>query len=435
MTQTPDAPSERKVVITGLGAVTPLGTGVRRLWDGLLAGRSGVRRITLFDPTGFTSQIAGEVPDFDPAQWLDKREANRIDRFTQLAVAASHEALEDSGLKFGDRGGDLAGRRTPEDVDPDRFGCFIGSGIGGLATFERQHDRLKQKGPRKMSAFTIPKLICDTAAGTVSMLNDLRGPNISVVTACASGAHSIGEALEVIRRDDADIMLVGGAEASVTPLGVGGFCALKALSTRNDEPERASRPFDKDRDGFVISEGAASLVIEDMEHAKKRGARIYAELAGFGMSADAFHITQPSPDGNGAVRAMTLAMKKAGLSPEDIDYVNAHGTSTNLNDKVETMAIKKVLGEARARAIPLSATKSMVGHSLGASGAIALVATTLSIHEGKVHPTINYETPDPECDLDYVPNEARECKVRAALVNALGFGGHNATLAVREVRE
>ncbi len=429
------ATSARKVAITGLGAVTPLGTGVRSLWEGLLAGRSGVRRITRFDATGFTSQIAGEVPDFDPTRWIEKREANRIDRFTQFAVAASHEALEDSGLKFRNRGGDLVGRRTPEDVDPDRFGCFIGSGIGGLSTFEQQHMRLLRKGPRKMSAFTIPKLICDTAAGTVSMLYDLRGPNICIVTACASGAHSIGEALEVIRRSDADVMLGGGAEASVTALGVGGVCALKARSTRNDEPERASRPFDRDRDGFVISEGAASLVIEEMEHAKKRGARVYAELAGFGMSADAFHMTQPCPDGDGAVRAMTLAMNKAGLSPGDVDYVNAHGTSPYYNDKVETMAIKKVLSEARARAIPISATKSMVGHSLGASGAIALVATVLSIHEGRVHPTINYETPDPECDLDYVPNEARECKVRAALVNSLGFGGHNATLAVREIRE
>ncbi len=425
----------RRVVITGLGAVSPLGIGVQALWDGLLAGRSGIGPITAFDASRYTSRIAGEVPDFDAKSWMGKREAGRLDRFAQLAVVASQESLSHAGIKFTEREGDAAGLRQPDNVDPTRFGCFIGSGIGGLATFEAQHLRLMQKGPKRMSAFTVPKLIADSGTGTVSMLNGLMGPNICMVTACASGAHAIGEAFEVIRRDDADIMLAGGAESCVTPVGVGGFCALKALSTRNDEPERASRPFDKDRDGFVIAEAAGILVIEELEHAKKRGAHIYAELAGYGSSADAYHITQPCPDGDGARRAMVMAMAKAGLSPEDIDYVNAHGTSTYYNDKVETLAMKKALGEERAHKIAVSATKSMTGHSLGASAGIAMIATVLSIRDGKVHPTINYETPDPDCDLDYVPNEARELQVRAALVNSLGFGGHNATLAVRAFTE
>ena len=428
----------RRVVITGLGAVSPLGIGVRALWEGLLAGKSGVGRISSFDCSGFASRIAGEVPDFDASRWMDKREAGRVDRFAQFAVAASHEALSDAGIKFHERGGDAslsgAGLRSPDGIDPKRFGCFIGSGIGGLATFEEQYMRLKEKGPKRMSAFTIPKLIADSAAGTVSMLHGLKGPNICVVTACASGAHAMGEAFEVIRRSDADIMLAGGAESCITPLGVGGFCALKALSTRNDEPERASRPFDKDRDGFVIAEAAGIIVIEELEHAKRRGARISAELAGYGSSADAYHITQPCPDGEGALRAIMMAMEKAGLAPGDIDYVNAHGTSTYYNDRVETLAIKRALGEERAYKIPVSATKSMIGHSLGASAGVAVIATVLSIREGRIHPTINYETPDPDCDLDCVPNEARECRVRAALVNSLGFGGHNATLAVREMQ-
>ncbi len=428
------APDPR-VVITGLGAVTPFGIGVRVLWEGLLAGRSAIRPITFFETTGYTSTIAGEVPDFDHRRWVDKREANRMDRFALFAIAAAQEAMEDAGIKFRDRGGDLAGHLIPDNVDPRRFGCFIGSGIGGLGEFETQQIRLMEKGPRRVSAFTIPKLMANSGSGEVSLLNGLMGPNLSVVTACASGAHSIGEALETIRKGKADIILAGGAEASITPLGVAGFCALKALSRRNDEPERASRPFDRDRDGFVISEGAGLVVLEKIEHAKSRGARIYAELIGYGASSDAYHITQPCPDADGATRAMTAAMSDAGLAPGDVDYVSAHGTSTYYNDKVETLAIRNALGEDRAREVPVSAAKSMIGHSLGASGGIALIATVLSIRDGKLHPTINYETPDPDCDLDYVPNEARECKVRVGLVNALGFGGHNATLAVGEFRE
>jgi len=429
--EAPDVPV-RRVVITGLGAVTPMGIGVKTFWEGLLAGRSAIRPLTFFDTTDYSSRIAGEVPDFDHTQWVDRREANRLDRFALLAVAAAYEALVDADVKLHDRGGDLAGQRIPTDIDPYRFGCFIGSGIGGLGEYEKQHLRLLKKGPRKVSAFTIPKLMANSGSGEVSLLYGLLGPNFSAVSACASGAHPIGVALRCIRRGHADIMLAGGAEASITPLGVAGFCALKALSTRNDEPERASRPFDKNRDGFVIAEGAGVITIEELEHAKRRGARIYAELAGYGASSDGYHITQPCPDADGATRAMAGAMEDAGFAPEDVDYVNAHGTSTYYNDKVETLAIKKALGEERAHKIAVSATKSMIGHSLGASGGMALVATTLTVHERKIHPTINYETPDPECDLDYVPNVAREGRVRGALVNALGFGGHNATLAVRE---
>ena len=341
----------RRVVITGLGAVTPLGIGVRALWEGLLAGRSGIRRLTFFDTTGYTSQIGGEVPGFDHTRWVSKREANRMDRFALLAIAAAREALDDAGIKLRDRGGELAGHFVPENIDPTRIGCFCGSGIGGLGEFEEQHTRLLQKGPSRVSAFTIPKLMANSASGEISILFGLGGPNESVVTACASASHSIGEALLTIRRGAADAMLAGGSEASITPLGVAGFCALKALSTRNDEPERASRPFDRDRDGFVIAEGAGLVVLEELEHAKRRGARIYAELLGYGASADAYHITQPCPDADGAVRAMRAAMADGGLRPEDIDYVNAHGTSTLYNDRMETMAIKKALGEERARRI------------------------------------------------------------------------------------
>lgn len=422
------------MVITGLGAVTPLGIGVRALWEGLLAGRSGIRPITFFDTTGYTSKIGGEVPEFDYTRWVSKREANRMDRFALLAIAAAREALDDAGIRLRDRGGELEGHLVPENVDPERFGCFCGTGIGGLGEFEEQHRRLIEKGPSRVSAFTIPKLMANSASGELSILFGMSGPNESVVTACASASHSIGEALLAIRRGAADLMLAGGSEASITPLGVAGFCALKALSTRNDEPERASRPFDRDRDGFVIAEGAALLVLEELEHAKRRGAKIYAELLGYGASADAYHITQPCPDADGAVRAMSAAMKDAGLSPEDIDYVNAHGTSTQYNDRIETLAIKKVLGE-RAYRIAVNSTKSMIGHTLGASGGIALVVTALSIYNSKLHPTINLENPDPECDLDYVPGRARDATIRAALVNSLGFGGHNATLAVGAYRD
>jgi 3-oxoacyl-[acyl-carrier-protein] synthase II len=433
MSASPDIPA-RRVVVTGLGAVTPFGVGVKVLWDGLLAGKSAIRPLKSFDTTGYTTTIAGEILDFDYKPWVHKRDANRMDRFALLAIAAAREALDDAGISLRDRGGELAGHLIPDNVDPDRVGCFIGSGIGGLGEFEEQHKRLLSKGPKRVSAFTIPKLMANSGSGEVSITYGLGGPNEAVVTACASASHSIREAAEVIRRGEAECMVAGGSEASITPLGVAGFCSVKALSTRNDEPERASRPFDRDRDGFVISEAAGVVLLEELEHATKRGARIYAELLGGGASADAYHITQPCPDAAGAIRAMRAALADAKLTPGDIDYVNAHGTSTVYNDKVETLAIKKTLGEERAHAIAVSSTKSMIGHSLGASGGVGLIATALSIHEGVVHPTINYENPDPECDLDYVPNTARRMQVEAALVNSLGFGGHNATLAVGQYR-
>jgi 3-oxoacyl-[acyl-carrier-protein] synthase II len=420
----------RRVVIAGLGAVTPFGIGVMLFWEKALAGESGIRPVRAFDASEYTSRIAGEVQDFNPLNWVDKRSANRMDRFTQLAVASAHEAILDAGIELGEGVGEFGeGHKVPTNIDPERAGCIYGSGIGGLSEFETQHSRLIEKGPRRVSAFTIPKLMANCASGEISIQYGLKGPNSCVVTACASATHSTGQALETIRLGRADLVLTGGSEAPVTPIGLAGFCSLKGLSTRNDEPERASRPFDLNRDGFVLAEGAGAVVVEELEHAKRRGARIYAELLGFGMSSDAYHITQPCPDADGAVRAMRMAMEDAGLAAEDIDYVNAHGTSTLLNDKMETLAIKKVLGR-RAYEIAVSSTKSVLGHSLGASGAIELAAVALGIREGKVHPTTNYETSDPECDLDYVPNEARELVIRAALSNSLGFGGHNATLAV-----
>jgi 3-oxoacyl-[acyl-carrier-protein] synthase II len=434
MAASDEAPS-RRVVITGLGAVSPFGVGAALLWESAIAGKSAIRPLTFFDTTDYTSKIGGEVPDFDPSQWVPKREANRMDRFSLLAVAATKEALDDAGVKLRDRGGELAGHLIPDDIDPDRFGCFIGSGIGGLSEFETQHSRLLTKGPKRVSAFTIPKLMSNSASGEASILFGLGGPNEAVVTACASATHSLGEAFRAIKRGDTDIVVSGGAEASVTPLGVAGFCSLKALSVRNDEPERASRPFDRDRDGFVIAEGAGIAVLEELEHAKKRGARIYAEFVGFGASADGYHITQPCPDGAGAIRAMAAALKDAGLSPADVDYINAHGTSTLYNDRVESLAIKKVFGEEHAHRLAVSSTKSMIGHSLGASGGFGLIVTARSIQESVVHPTINCENTDPDCDLDYVPGSARRMPVRAALINSLGFGGHNATLAVARYDE
>jgi len=429
-----DAP-RRRVVITGLGAVSPFGIGVKLLWESCLAGKSAIRLLTHFDTTGYTSRIGGMVPDFDPLQWVSKRDANRMDRFTWLAVGAAREALDDAAVSLKDRGGELAGHYIPDNIDPARFGCFVGSGIGGLNTFEEQHSRLLNKGPKRVSPFTIPKLMANSASGETSIQFGLGGPNESVVTACASATHSLGEAFHAIRRGAADVMLSGGTEASITPLGLAGFCSLKALSTRNDEPERASRPFDKERDGFVMSEGAGCVVMEELEHAKKRGVHIYAEFLGYGASGDAYHITQPCPDGDGAIRAMQAALDDAGLAADAIDYINAHGTSTAYNDRVESLAIKKVLGEERAYKVPASSTKSMIGHSLGASGGFGLIVTSLGIQNGIVHPTINYEIKDPDCDLDYVPEGARTLEIRAALINSLGFGGHNATLAVGKYSE
>jgi 3-oxoacyl-[acyl-carrier-protein] synthase II len=414
--------------------MTPLGIGVAPLWEGLVAGRSGVRPIRAFDPKDHTSKIAGEVPEFDHSAWLEGREARRLDRVSIIAIGAAHEALADAGVALRE-GGENEGGFVPDNVDPERFGCQFGSGIGGLATFEEQHRRLLERGPGRVSPFTIPRFMANAPAGEVSAHFGLKGPCSATVTACASASHSIGAAFENVRRGHADLMLTGGAEAAVTSYGVACFCALKALSTRNDAPEKASRPFDRERDGFVMAEGAAAIVLEDLGHARRRGVRVYAELVGFGASADAYHITAPVPDGSGAVRSMRAAMEDAGLAPEDVDYVNAHGTSTYYNDKVETLAIKKALGEDRARKVAVNSTKSMVGHSLGASGGIELIAVALSIRDGVVHPTVNQEVPDPDCDLDYVPNVARRMRVRAALSNSLGFGGHNATVAVGEFRD
>jgi 3-oxoacyl-[acyl-carrier-protein] synthase II len=405
---------EERVVITGVGMVTPLGSSAEETWAGMRAGRSGIGPITAFDASGYATRIAGEVKEFDPHRFMERKEARRMDRFTQFGVAAARMAIEDAGVQITD------GNR-------DRIGVLIGSGIGGLATWEEQHRNLIERGPDRVSPFLIPMMICNMASGQVSILFQLRGPISCVVTACATGANAIGDAAEIIRRGDADAMLAGGAEAGVTPVGIGGFCAMRAMSTRNDEPRRASRPFDTERDGFVLGEGAGVVVLESLSFARARGARILGELAGYGMSADAFHVTSPPPGGEGAVRAMQAALKQAGLAPSEIDYINAHGTSTDAGDKHETEAIKTLFGE-HAYQVPVSSTKSMVGHLLGAAGAVEAILCVLAIRDGVLPPTINYERPDPECDLDYVPNEARRQPVRAAMSNSFGFGGHNATL-------
>lgn len=408
----------RRVVITGVGAVAPNGNNAGEMWDALCSGRSGIATITSFDASVFPTRFGGEVKGFDPGQWMGPKEARRMDRFVQFAVAASKMAIKDSGL-------DLTAQ------DPTRIGVYVGSGIGGIKTIEDQHTLMVTKGPQRISPFFIPMLIVNMASGMVAMQLKLKGPNCCIVSACASSGHSIGDASLMIGCGNADLMLAGGTEAAVTPLGVAGFCALKALSTRNDAPERASRPFERDRDGFVIAEGAGIVLLEELEHAKKRGARIYAELIGYGSSADAYHMTAPAPGGEGAAACIAMALRNAGLNPADIDYVNAHGTSTEFNDKCETQAIKAVFGD-RARKIPVSSNKSMFGHLLGAAGGVELISTVFTIIHGIIPPTINYENPDPECDLDYVPNTAREQKVRVAISNSFGFGGQNATLAVRK---
>ncbi|MDK2871654.1 MAG: 3-oxoacyl-[acyl-carrier-protein] synthase [bacterium] len=409
----------RRVAITGAGVVSPIGIGVEEFWQALKEGKNGIERITSFDPSGLDSQIAGEVRNFDPSPYLDKKEQKRLDRVIQFSLVASELAMKDAGLNV-------------DELNPERFGVCIGSGQGGIITSFEQIKVLLEKGPSKISPFFIPMMIINMSGAYVATKYNAKGPNYAPVSACASAAHSIGEAFEIIRRGDADIMLAGGAEAAVTPIGVAGFCAMKALSTRNDEPAKASRPFDKLRDGFVIGEGAGVIVLEEMERAKARGARIYAELVGYAANCDAYHITAPSPDGEGAVKAMLKALEKAGISPDEVDYINAHGTSTPLNDKTETLAIKQVFGE-RAYKIPISSTKSMIGHLLGAAAAAEIIATLLAIYGGVIHPTINYEVPDPECDLDYVPNEARESNVRVAIKNSFGFGGHNAVLVLKKV--
>lgn len=412
--------SRRKVVVTGMGVVSPLGCDVETFWQRLLAGESGLGPVTKFDVTEYDSKIAGEVKDFDVDAFVSKREQRRMDPFTWFGIGAAKMAVADSGLAF-------------DQEDPDRTGVVIGSGIGGLHILTHTVRTLVERGPSRFSPFMIPQMIVDIVSGYVAIEFGLRGPNFSITSACATATHCLGESLRMIQYGDADMMLAGGTESSICELGLGGFGAMRALSTRNDDPQGASRPFDADRDGFVIAEGAAVLVLEEYEHARKRGAKIYCELAGYGRTADAHHITAPLDDGSGGAKAMMLAVKDAGLNPDEIDYLNAHGTSTKLNDKGETLATKTALGEENARRIAISSTKSMVGHTLGAAGGLESVVCALTLRDDKVHPTINYTTPDPDCDLDYVPNTSRDWNVRACLNNSLGFGGHNATLCFKKV--
>ncbi len=408
----------RRVVVTGLGLVTPLGTGVEKTWKAICAGESGIGRITRFDPTGYDAQIAGEVKDFDPAQFIEKKEIKKMDTFIHYAVGAAHLAVDDAGLKI-----------TPEEAT--KVGVYIGSGIGGLGSIEHYHDVLKAKGPGRVSPFFIPMTIINLASGQVAIRIGAKGPNSCAVTACATGNHCIGDAYRLIQRGDADVMVAGGAEAAVTPLGVAGFAAAKALSFRNDEPTKASRPFDKDRDGFVLGEGAGVVVIEELEHARRRGVRMYGEIIGYGMNSDAYHITAPPEEGEGAVRCMELALSDAGITRDEIGYINAHGTST-MADAIETRAIKRVFGEQAYR-IPVSSTKSMTGHLLGAAGGIEAVFSLLALFHGILPPTINLDHPDPACDLDYVPNKARSAAIKTALSNSFGFGGVNACLIFKRL--
>ena len=410
----------RRVVVTGLGALTPIGNTAEELWTGLTEGRSGIGPITKFDPAAYPTRIAGQIKNFDPLAYVDKKEARRLDPYLQYAIASSVMAVADAGI-------------DSARVDSERLGVMIGSGIGGITTLLDGEHVLLEKGPDRVSPFIIPMLIINMASGLVSMRFGAKGPNSSVVTACATGNHAIGDAFRLIARGDADVMIAGGAEAMIVPLTIAGFSAMKAMSTRNDEPQRASRPFDADRDGFVCGEGAGIIVLELLEHAVRRDARIYAEIIGYGMAGDAHHMTAPDPEGEGAARAMTLALRDASLSPSDVGYINAHGTSTPYNDKFETLAIKRVFGE-HAKKLAVSSTKSMTGHLLGAAGGVEAIATALALHHGLLPPTINYEKPDPECDLDYVPNQARKQDVEVALSNAFGFGGTNATLAFRKYR-
>ena len=414
--------SKRRVVVTGMGAITPVGNDVAATWQALLAGKSGAGPITKFDATNFAVRFACEVKGFDPLLYMDRKEAKRADQFTQYALAAAHQAMRDAG--FAARTG----------YEPDRTGVIIGSGIGGLKTFEEQHDQYRERGPSKISPFFIPMFISDIAAGLVSMEFNAKGPNYSTVSACATSAHAIGDAFRTIQYGDADVMITGGAEATVTAMAIGGFSNMRALSERNDEAETASRPFDLTRDGFVMGEGSAILILEELEHARQRGARIYSEVAGYGATGDAYHITAPAPDGEGAQRAMKRALMDASLTPETVQYVNAHGTSTPANDLNETRAIKAVFDEA-VQALNVSSTKSSTGHMLGAAGAVEFLISSLVVQEGRIPPTINYRTPDPECDLNYTPNEMVERNVSAALSNSFGFGGHNVTLAVKRLDE
>ena len=411
----------RRVVVTGAGVVSPLGIGRDAFWNGLLKGTSGVRRITRFDPTGHECQIAAEVKDFDPLLWIEKKEVRKMDLFVQYGLAAGLIAVEDAQLKV-------------SDTNRDRVGVLVGTGMGGIPMLVEQNAILLEKGPDRVSPFFIPGIIPNMASGRISMQLGAKGPNSCVSTACATGNHAIGDSFRLIQRGEADIMLAGGSEAVIAPLCVAGFSACKALSTRNADPERASRPFDKQRDGFVMGEGAAVLVLEGLEHALDRGATIYGEVIGYGMSGDAYHVTAPAPEGEGAVQSMQRALQDAGVRPEDVDYINAHGTSTPYNDANETLAIKRVFGDHAYR-LAVSSIKSMIGHTLGAAGAIEAIATISSVRHGIIPPTINYEYPDPDCDLDYVPNNARELSVQVALNNSFGFGGTNATMVFRRYDE
>jgi len=410
----------RRVVVTGLGALTPVGNTVEEFWASLRQGRSGIGPITRFDATGYPTRIAGEIRNFDPLKYLDRKDVRRLDPYLHYAMACACMAVDDAGLDTGK-------------IDGERLGVLIGSGIGGITTLLDGEHVLLEKGFDRVSPFVIPMLIINMASGLVSMRFGAKGPNSSVVTACATGNHALGDAYRLIQRGEADLMIAGGAEAMIVPLTIAGFCAMKAMSTRNEDPERASRPFDVGRDGFVCSEGGGILVLEAFEHAVRRDARIYGEIVGYGMSGDAHHMTAPDPEGDGAARAMRAALRDAGMAPSDIGYINAHGTSTPYNDKFETIAIKRVFGDHAAR-LAVSSTKSMTGHLLGAAGGIEAIATLLALHHGILPPTINYETPDPDCDLDYVPNQARKQDVDAALSNAFGFGGTNATLVFRKYR-
>ena len=409
---------KKRVVVTGMGVISPIGNDIASFWNGLLEGKSGVDYITQFDTSDYSVKIAAEVKNFNPEDFIEKKEIRRLDRFTQFAIAASQMALADSKLSINDE-------------NAERVGVYIGSGIGGLKTIEEQHNVLLEKGPKRISPFFIPMLISNMASGQVSILTGAKGPNSAPVSACATGTHAIGDAYLMIERGDADVMITGGTEATITPLAVGGFASMRALSTRNEEPTRASRPFERDRDGFVMGEGCGVLILESLDHALERGAQIYAEVIGYGATGDAHHLTAPAPEGEGAARAMKIAIKRANIQPEEVDYINAHGTSTDLNDKFETMAIKGAFGE-HAYKLLVSSTKSVTGHLLGAAGAVEGIAIALALKNGIIPPTINYENADPDCDLDYVPNQARKQNIKVALSNSLGFGGHNATIVMKK---
>lgn len=408
---------KHRVVVTGMGVVTSLGKDLDTFWNHLLEGKSGVSLVDAFDVSDYPTKIAASVKDFNPEDYIDRKEARKMDRFVQFAAAATKNAIEDSALNIA------------EQTNPERVGVMIGSGIGGLGTFEDQHSALLQKGPKRVSPFFIPMMIANMASGHVSILHGAKGPNTTTVTACATGTHSIGESYRLIQRGDADVMICGGAEATIRPTGMAGFCSMRAMSTRNDEPEKASRPFDTERDGFVMGEGAGVLILESLEHAQKRGAQIYGEVIGYGLSADAHHMTEPDP--NGPERCMNMAIRDAGIQPDQIDYINAHGTSTPVGDRSETIAIKRALGD-HAYKVAISSTKSMTGHLLGAAGGVEGIICGLTLKHGVIAPTINLEHPDPECDLDYVPNEARRADVQVAMSNSFGFGGHNATIILKK---